>query len=669
MKIICLIFSLWIAFLSGITPSETPKYLVKDEKATSAIVLQNRPQQVSSEDEAAKAIEQAVSRAIEELQYHLERATGKRLPIVSENESHSIPEDHVRILIGPGSVTENLGLRFDAFDEQTYQISTIDNYLVLAGKSPESIQYAVHRFLDLELGVRWLWPGEVGTYVPQSNNIVLSSDLGIIDHPPLQWRHFYARPPDAMRKEYDLWQSRHMLGGERRYPVSHSFLHWWDEYGEDHPELFAQTRGDFQPTMRDGEVRGHRFKHCVTEEKVDEFIIKEWKAAGSPDYWDIANNDGPGQHCLCDRCLATDYPQGQSMEDIWYGARYHDTEANMTVRYVTFWKRVLEKMRAINPDVKLGAYAFSDYRYAPPPGTDLEGMVISVVGAYWEYDDWLAWYETGAELKMRPNWWHTGVVAPHLPLHSQGDFLKFAMEHELIAIRIGSLKGYWGAQGPLYYLIARLSYHPNRSVDEIISEFTDAFGTAKPVIDEYLAYWEDLTDRARYGIRAGIIHPEPGLYETLAIKHDLDEFKGSARQTFWRILPYLYTEDVVNKGYEILDRADAMAADDRGYVKERIQFLRDGLRYLEVTREVFRLGYPGTRPDNSAETWKKYVLAVETLHNIDQEGISSPHVVWSTTEFYNRRDMRAWRDFWNREPGEPWDQYVERIRNMDLPFD
>lgn len=646
-----------LLFTCKSTESENKKYLIIDGEASAVIVTQavswNDVDTVSAEN---FEMEKAVPNAISELQYHIERATGVRLPVVTMSELDNVPDNYVRVLIGPGQIATSPGLEFDRLHDQGYKIKAMENYLVITGQNPESILWSVYRFVDLYMGARWLWPGEIGTYVPQTKNIMFPADLNIVDHPPLQWRNFNIRPPEYIKDDIAKWLTRHMTGGgnlgtpgdQGDLRVGHSFTRWWDRYGADHPDLFAQSREEYP-----WRIAGHRLKLCVTNQKVDELIISEWLEAGAPNFWNVGNNDGPGQHCLCSDCLALDKPAGQTLENIWYGARHYYTEANMTARYVAFWMRLLEKMKAINPDVRLGAYAFSDYRYAPPPGTRLDGMVISIVGAYWEYDDWLAWYNTGAEVYLRPNWWHTGGVAPHIPLHAQGNFFKFAWNHGMRGFFMDTLLGYWGAQSPLYYLIARLSYHPDKTVDEIISEYTDAFGSAKEVVRQYLDYWETLTDSARYGIRAGILHPEPGLYEIFSLEHELGEFKGSARQIYWRILPYIYTDEVLAPAYEMLDRARILAANDGEYVLDRIQFLRDSLRYLEVARDVFRLGYPATRPDDSEETWQEYLKAIEALSLLDKEAIS-PHVVWSTSDFRSNPqfgspdEIQAWRNLWAR---------------------
>ncbi len=638
------ILSVFMCFVIGVVSADASMHLVEEGQATAVIVIQGALEEKPNNE----TIDNAVQNAIDELQYHLERATGTRLPVVTAGELSGVPESHVRILIGPGSLTESLGLSFEHLPEETYWIESIENYLVLSGQNPQAIQWSVHRFVDQFMGVRWLWPGEIGTYVPQTSTVSIPADVGVVSQPPLQWRHFSMRPPEELREEISTWLMRHMTGsgnwpegaaGNRgNFRVSHGFTHWIEEYYEEHPDLFARERGPYTHRRIDGQLWYH-IHLCLSNPKVDEFIIKEWLEAGAPDYWNIGNNDLGGRYCLCDDCRSMDKPPNQSWDDLWAGTAY------VTARHVKFWRRLRDKMQAINPNVVLGAYAFQQYRFAPPPGTDLEDMVISVVSAHDEYEDWLAWYETGARLYLRPNWWHTGVVAPHIPLYTQGKYFKLAYKNGMEGYAFDSLIGYWGAQGPSYYLITRLGYRPDLAVDEIISEYTDAFGSAKPAIREYLDYWIDRTEKANYRLRStDMFPPREGLYDTIVEEQG---FRHRVQHNNWLILPYLYPDEVVAEAHAILDRAELLAADDGQYVQDRIQFLRDAMRYLETAREVFRLGIEGSRPDDSDETWEKYVQAREKLEAL-RDDVISPHVVWDGIS-ERQRDYRPWDILWERD--------------------
>src|SRR3569623_953925 len=170
-------------------------------------------------------------------------------------------------------------------------------------------------------------------------------------------------------------------------------------------------------------------------------------------------------------------------------------------------------MRLINPEITLTCYAYSAYRSPPINGLKLEpGIVLESVPSYWAEAEWLGWREAGARLVLRPNWWHSGAVAPVLPLHREGNFFKFTQQHGLIGFNYDSLHGYWGTRGAHYYLTARLSVHPEMTVDDVLTEYCSAFGHAAPIIREYLDYWASLTEQVAYPVAAGgeVSQPTPG---------------------------------------------------------------------------------------------------------------------------------------------------------------
>ena len=245
-------------------------------------------------------------------------------------------------------------------------------------------------------------------------------------------------------------------------------------------------------------------------------------------------------------------------------------------------------MRAENPQVTLSTYAYSCYREPP---TDVKlgpGMVVGIVHSYADTAGWSKWHEAGAELVLRPNWWHMGGSGPHLPLHAQGDYFRYAQAHAMIGFDFDSLVGQWGNQGALYYLIARLSARPELMVDQVIDEYTSAFGAAAPVIRDYLDYWEAVTRRVASPVPAGGDVPQDsnGLFETLAREHGIT---GSTLASSWSMMPYIYTDEVIAPARALLQRAETAVANEPGLASRRVRYLETALELLREHREVIRL--------------------------------------------------------------------------------
>jgi hypothetical protein len=578
--------------------------------------------------EAARPTENEAAR---ELQYHIRRATGTELPILSEADVAAAPSSQTRVYVGRTRRAMEVGLALEDLPPEHYRVKAADGEVFFVGhdleKSPATM-WAVGAYLDRHLGIRWLWPGELGTHVPHHASIAVPADLDLTGGPQLQQRRFRARRDD---EELQTWLRRQQMGSRMTYRFGHAFMDWWEKYHGDHADYFAvPPEGQQQPWPR-----AERVKLNLGNPAVAQRVVQEWEEAGAPANWNVCPNDGSGW-CTGDSTRALDPPElhDVSDDDLWHG------RANLTPRFVRFWNQILDRMRQRNPDVTLSSYAYGAYREPPPEGLTLEpGMVLGIVNTYEAYDSWGAWHDTGARMVLRPNWWHMGATAPHLPLHRAGAFFRFAQQHSMIGFDFDSLLGYFGTQGPYYYLIARLSVRPELTVDEVLAEYTSAFGAAAPIIGEYLQFWEDFTTRAAYPVPAGgaVSQDEEGLYERAVRAHDLPlhPLAGS-----WRVLPYLYTEEVCGEARNILDRARSLLADSASPEALRVQFLDDGLRHLERTRDVIDLAYAEkSRNDAEQEDFRRRVAQLVRW----RVELTRRHVIWddvvhSTT---SRRGIRT----------------------------
>lgn len=614
-KLACLTDLFALCLLTSAVAIAEPIILVEAGQAKASIVIPDEPSSL-------------IQKAAEELQHHIERASGAKLPIVSASNPEGQADASARILVGFGP-----GIDADALKPEEYVIKTVSNALCIVGeqksREPMATLYGVYHFLDHELGVRWLWPGEAGACVPKRSTIAIEP-LDTQSRPPLEKRNLRIHvrrghslegvPPllddetfRILDTEARQWLDRHMMGGRGSFAFGHAFGKWWDRYHEDHPDYFAvPPEGVKQPSPS-----AERVKLCVSNPGVADQIIDEWREAGRPGNWNVCPNDSRG-FCTCDKCRALD-GYNQSPEIVW-----NSGEAILTGRYLDLWNRLLPRMRAENPNVTLSSYAYSNYR-EPLEGMRAEpGLVLGFVHTYYAYAPWRKWHDAGAQLFLRPNWWHTGAVAPINPLHAMGDYFKFAYENSMLGFDFDSLMGYWGTQGPCYYLIARLSVRPDLTVDEVIDEYCAAFGNAKGHIKRYIHYWEAYTEKCGYSIPAGGYVEQEGksLYQKTCEEHELG---NSGSRSGWLVLPYLYTDDIMTPAFQILDEAERAAENSDAVVMERIQFLRDGLVHLERTRDVIFIAYDETRPKTvSKRDAAKRIMELQDL----RAQLTPRHVVW-----------------------------------------
>ena len=562
------------------------------------LVADGQPRAVIVVEDPANAFHAAAAR---DLQRHVQQASGVELAIVNAAPRDSA--ELVRLVVGAGPLARELGVATNDLAPEAYRIETRRNAIVFVGAdlagASNATAWAVDRFLDRHLGVRWLWPGELGTYVPRRATIDVP-EIHLTERPMLEQRRLRARGEGDTGE----WLRHHQMGSRMKFSFGHAYTEWWRKYHATHPDYFAvPPPGKSQPYPQEDRVKLRIGNPAVADQ-----IIANWRAAGRPDNWNVCPNDGSGWD-TSPESRALDLPDVFSPDDIW------NNRANLSRRFIRFWNGLLVRMRAENPRVTISTYAYSCYR-EPPADVKLEpGMVVGIVHSYAGFDSWQSWNDAGAKLILRPNWWHIGGSGPHIPLHQQGAYFRYAYTHSMIGFDFDSLMGHWANQGTLYYLIARMSERPDLGVEDVIAEYTGAFGAAAPIVREYLGYWEEFTRKVASPVTAGgdVSQDRNGLYETLARKHGIT---ASALSGSWRMMPFIYTDEVIAPGEAILARAEQAVARESASVRDRVGFLQAGLRLLKGQREVIRLAVKNTRqPGETDKTFAGACTRFEVLRD------------------------------------------------------
>ncbi len=567
------------------------------------------------------------------------KSTGAELPVINEKEAGTLPLNSSRIVIGPSKLTAGLGFSGSDLKPEEFQITTSGNTLIILARDivhserPKNIwselesensrvtQWALGYLLDRYVGVRWLWPGDLGTHIPEKRSIILP-ELDLRFQTPYVRRCFNVIEGNP---ENLLWLNYHTFAGERKdYHFQHSFRattdngDWYSEFRDTHPEYLARD-----PEGNPGYVYNRKtfYKLCISNPGVTDEIIHRWVEAGKPDFWDVTPNDGNG-FCSCDQCMELDRKYGDvayTREEVWN----RPDHVFLTDRYVWFWNQLIHKMRSLNPDVKIGIYLYSAYRNPPKKLKVAEGIIGEMVHGF-DFSFWKAWQEAGIqEIGLRPNWLYMGASGPHLPLTTMGKYVEQARENGMILINMDCFHEYWATQGPYYYLLGRLVARPDLHTPEIIEEYCDAFGKAAPAIREYLDYWEKYHLKVAYNIPAGgkLSQDSSGLYETICRTHfgeALHPLRGH-----WITQPYIYTPEIMEGAMSILDRAGELAKTNTS--RRRIDFLRDGLEMVEKSK-TYMVAY------NQKDEPGKQVAARELEHF--GEAMRIKHGYWNSKDLF-----------------------------------
>jgi len=610
--------------LATTTSSYGELTIVSDGEPRAAIVIGAKPTPT-------------VALAAEELQWHIRMMSGAKLSIRAEPERGLVP-----IYVGAAAAT--IGVDVENLTLEHYRLVTSPSWIAIAGSDgsrservddPLEISvvqtgtlFGVYHLLDNVLGVRWLWPGHLGTSVPKRRTVVVPA-LSLQDGPKLVQRHFRShrsrrdrkklfadvdglimtddKIADRLDREERLWLRRQRMGRRVQFAFGHAFGHWWDKYAKIHPEYFATLHDRRQPYPN-----AERVKLCVSNPAVTDRIIADWKARGAGGHLAACPNDSRA-YCTCEKCRTWDLPVETTPQNV--------DESVLTYRYVKFWQILGQKVAAVNPDVFVCGYAYSNYRQ-PPEGVKLPtNVILGYVGGMDQVaqEEWRKWSEAGAKLYFRPNWFHAGHDTFYLPLHEAGRFLKFAAANNMLGTDFDSLLGHYATQGAYYYLVARVQARPELSVEEIIQEYCDAFGPAASEIRDFLDYWEKHTS-----------------YYTEEIRKNQEQMRGGSRAAL-RLMPHVFDEEALAPAECLLQDALKKVESVEPVFADRIRFVQEGIRHVRMTREAVPYGSDVGSSRGIRENALKAVAAGQALQAY-RKTIEDSFVDW--TEYTSAREIR-----------------------------
>ena len=586
MKTILLAFTLGLAF--NLVAAE-PYPLVTGGKPASVIITGNNPSGAATQ--GAKIMSD-----------HLFQMSGAHVETIREDRLKS-DDPRTCILIGQSSLTDKLGIDGAQLAPGEIVIRTFPDAksIVLLGSDkatpndPSGSRYAVTTFLEDQLGVRYLWPGELGKVAPKRKTIA----VGEIDHrfaPLLRQRRirmvsgygdrmaqggkklgiteeeFLRVREEAMKTESQDsgWAGWQRLGGTLRLASGHSFGEMWEKHRETHPEWFAMAPNG----SRDQSNSPDRSRLCVSNQDLIAHIardrIERINKTGQKSVSIGPNDGGKTSFCMCEECKKLDPPEGRKrmMTDFSPGANRRQFEyVSLTDRYIHFFNGIAELVTAEHPDVWLTADAYSVYA-APPVKTKLHpNIAIRYVGVTYTneekrhqgLEDWHDWADAASKIYFRSNLLLGGrrQGTPVIYAHKLAeDFSKLA-KNKMIGTDLDSCCHNWATQGLNYYVMAKLLWNPDIDIDVLIDDYCQSgFGNGADAVKRYLLRLEELTNQMA-------ADPEI-LYTTL------------------------YTVEVVNELRKLLDEAAAGAKADPA-AAQRVAFLRAGLEYTDAYSAIFRI--------------------------------------------------------------------------------
>lgn len=636
-----------------------PLILASDGLAHAVLVIPASPSRVER-------------RAATLLQSTLEKIAGVELPVVWEEEIEQtegpdgvwLQDEEGRkwryaIWIGNTEAARSAGVHAEDLLPEGYRMKSDGHFLYLSGNditpSGRRVSGTYHGALALlenYFGVRWLWPGELGTIIPKSPRLILPA-LHEKDEPVLEQREIRSGTGIGERAEVGLkllggteqeyetyreflrqrraWYHRQRCGARVDLHYRHAYDHWYEEYGEEHPEWFAlQPNGSRVQTS--DRPRLCKSNPEVAAQKARE-VIDAYKKNPNLDSVSISPNDGSGwdHFCMCIECRKLDPESGRIGNRMFSidGQRFYEQYPSFSDRVATFYNRIAEEVVKELPDARLGAYAYSAYRDAPLGVTMHPSIIIGFVGLGYlneqqrleDLERWNGWSRSATQLFLRPNLLHDGNALPVIYFTRLAEDLRHCYQTGMQVADFDSLSGHWSMIGLNYYVLAKLLWDPAADEQAIVRDYCEAgFGRAADKVEEYFRLLEEATTLVAFrqthqpeGDLREAEQDRPGENTVSDNNNPLSELETAYYNVF--------TGEFISRLRGVLAEAREAAGDE--VVQARIDFLENGLDYAELYREA-RLSPRASPARQALLDWhrKMFVESPETINN--------PQRLWRT---------------------------------------
>lgn len=238
-------------------------------------------------------------------------------------------------------------LQLSQSDVEQTAVRTLDGRLYLAGNQPRGALYAVYSFLQRELGVRWLWPGPDGEFMPARERWDLP-ELAYRHLPGFAYRGFHLCGDWRDHQAFRVWMARNFINIHRHAASATEkrlgFYSMWSshnaalderKYFAAHPEYFAEIGG----------VR-YASNICLSHPDVLRIVAEEMSAyirkRPELEIQSIFPSDNQ-DYCQCPACARAD------VSTVWF----------------EFYNRLTDSLKAEFPKLKFATIAYQGYRDVP----------------------------------------------------------------------------------------------------------------------------------------------------------------------------------------------------------------------------------------------------------------------------------------------------------------
>ena len=445
------------------------------------------------------------------LQQYVQKATGAKLPVVTEDsapEGTLVSVGHTKMAAAAG--IDASGLKFDGC-----KLVVKKNVLYLLGRddpkldvilaagdgSPSQLSdwvgargtcRAVIKFLEDYCGIRWFLPGPQGELVPPAETVSVPGDLDQIFQPAFAYNdnrspydeNILGEPGKTIAALANNFRKAVKVapGGHTYYAAVNQ-----QEYGETHPEYYALIDGERKNADWTPEVsHGHHL--CSSNPDVKRLLIQYTQKQFDMglDWMSVGQEDGY-RRCQCDECEKLDNFRDSPGGMRWEQFQNTRLRSNPPERLFLLHKAVIDEAAKSHPDkmVMLMCYAPTAW-----PSKKIEYFGDNVIGELMNMDPQYieAWSGKVAGLAGFCCWFNTQCpmgLNLHMTAQEAAERLEYLHEKGFVGLGLDP-EAIWGLQGRVFYMAGRLMGDPSQDYQAIIDEYCrGVYGKASDTMTEF----------------------------------------------------------------------------------------------------------------------------------------------------------------------------------------
>ncbi|MHC4873540.1 MAG: DUF4838 domain-containing protein [Planctomycetota bacterium] len=452
---------------------------------------------------AEKGVDETrIKKAAQFLQETIKKSTGAVLPIMGESKAKGKPA----IYLGWSEMAKKAEIDVKKYTDWSYLNRTVGKNIFLVGqdretkikpgnRQPVTGVYgsfkAVTAFLDDQMGVKFLMPGDYGTFVPKAKDFKVDSAMN------KSWKPLFKYLSGRMSNYYP--RNRNHLGNTAFGFATHmfgpsEFMYTYgghsyytavpkDKYEKTNPEYFAEKDG----------VRSSKGNHlCISNAEVQELMLKELEHQFDRGFeWvELEQTDGYIP-CQCSGCQKI-HPDPK--ERVWIVHR-----------------KLAAEMQKRRPGKTVMMSSYQPTRLPPKSFNTFPDNVAIRLTRY-RPRDFEIWEEWGGKHIPKSlyttNWFSAHPrVTSYVVVEQNRLFLKHNIKGMYLCggiIENGKGNWYpWGLGGPGYYAFFKSLHNPDVDPVEMRGEYVNAaFGKAAAPMQNFFAALEDRMDHFWWLFRA-----------------------------------------------------------------------------------------------------------------------------------------------------------------------